>query len=249
MDAQETNIYNAILITSIVLGVIIVFFVVSIIRQQRRTLNLHREKILAEISILEKERSRIAHDLHDEIGPLLSAVKMKINSFDIPDQSDHEQILATNNHINDVLKRIREISYDLLPSSLSRKGLIPAVREFVGYINNPGNIKFNLQDEGEVVVDNARAVNIYRIIQEVLHNSIKHSEAQNVNIVLKNERKRLLVNISDDGKGFIKEDLGGNGLGLKSLVSRVEVLGGNLFLDTAPQKGTHYTIEIPIENA
>ena len=249
MDAQEANIYNAILITALVLGVIIIFFVVSIIRQQRKTLNLHRDKIMAEISILEKERSRIAHDLHDEIGPLLSAVKMKINSFEMPDAADQQEVDATNDHINDVLKRIREISYDLLPSSLIRKGLVPAVREFVGYLNNPGKINFTLQDSGEIDVSNDRAINIYRIIQEVIHNCLKHSRANEVSIKLAKEKKKLILDIADNGTGFVKDQIKGNGLGLRSLVSRVEVLGGSLYLDTAPGKGTHYTIEIPIEHA
>ncbi len=248
MDAQETNIYNAILITALVLGVIIVFFVISIIRQQRKTLNLHREKIMAEISILEKERSRIAHDLHDEIGPLLSAVKMKINSFEMDNVADQEQVNATNEHINDVLKRIREISYDLLPTSLSRKGLVPAIREFVSYMNNPGNIVFRLKDEGDVKVSTHMAINIYRIIQEVIHNSIKHSKATEVDIILTNARKKLVITLRDNGIGFDKDGISGNGLGLRSLVSRVEVLVGKLYLETAPGKGTHYTIEIPIEN-
>ena len=96
MDTPETTIYDAIVIACIVMGVIIVYFFISVIRQQRENLALRKKNILSEISGLEKERARIASDLHDELGPLLSAVKMKINSFELTDPEDQLQLEKTN---------------------------------------------------------------------------------------------------------------------------------------------------------
>ena len=77
MDAKETSLYIAILIVSLTVGTIIIFFIISIIRQQRRNLALYRQSVLAEITAMEKERARIAADLHDELGPMLSAIELR----------------------------------------------------------------------------------------------------------------------------------------------------------------------------
>ena len=92
MDAKETSFYTAVLIVSIILGIIIGYFIVSIIRQQRRNIALYRQSVLAEITAMEKERARIAADLHDELGPMLSAIKLKINSFELSDSDDVVQV-------------------------------------------------------------------------------------------------------------------------------------------------------------
>ncbi len=248
MDAQETNIYHAILITSVVLGIIIVYFIITITRHQRKNLELHRLNILAEITTLERERSRIAADLHDELGPVLSAVKMKINSFELVDEEDRLQIEKTSNHIDEIVKRIRDISFDLMPNSLIRKGLITALKEFVDYLNNYGKIKFIFSCENEFQVSEQKAINIYRIVQETAHNAIKHSSATEFCIKIKTSKKKLLVTIMDNGIGFDHEKKSADtrGFGLRSLLSRTEVIGGQMYLDSEPGKGTIYNFEIPI---
>jgi signal transduction histidine kinase len=248
MDAHETSIYHAILITAFVIGTIIVFFIISITRQQRKNLALHRLNILAEITTLERERDRIAHDLHDELGPLLSAVKMKINSFELTDEEDKVQIEKTNKHIDDVLKRMREISFDLMPNSLLRKGLVTALKEFVDYLNNAKKIKFSFKALNELQVNDQKAINIYRIVQEIVHNAIKHSGATEFNIEIKTEKDMIMLMLADNGIGFDHEKESGEtiGFGLRSLLSRSELIGGHMYLDSKPGKGTTYNFEIPL---
>src|SRR5690349_8916044 len=135
MDAKETSFFTAVLIVSIIIGVIIIYFITSIIRQQRRNIDLYRQSVLAEITAMEKERARIAADLHDELGPMLSAIKLKINSFELTDADDLIQVDKTNAHIDGLIKRMREISYDLIPNTLIRKGLVVALKEFIDYTN------------------------------------------------------------------------------------------------------------------
>jgi signal transduction histidine kinase len=114
MDAHETSIFSAVLITSIVLGVVLMYFIVTIVRHQRRNIRLYKSKILAEITTLEKERARIASDLHDELGPILSAVKFKINSLDIHNDEDQNLLDKSNKNIDEIIRRMR----DLLPNTL-----------------------------------------------------------------------------------------------------------------------------------
>ena len=248
MDAQEVRIFTAVLITAFVLGIIITYFIISIMRHQRRNLELHKLNIMAEITQIEKERARIAHDLHDEIGPLVAAVKMKINSFELYDDGDKTEMVKTNRHIDDILKRIREISFDLMPTSLLRKGIGTATKEFVDLLNNNTSIKFYFECEKDIPVSEQKSINIYRIIQEIVHNTIKHSKATELHIKLQQIKNKIVLELADNGIGFNyeKESAENAGFGLKSLLRRIEVIGGQMFLDSKIGKGTTYTFEIPL---
>src|ERR1700741_424105 len=90
MDATETKVYMAVLIAALVLAAILIYFIATVIRQQKRNLILHKQKIQAEITTLENERRRIASDLHDDLGPLLSAVRLQVNCLNIQDTEDRE---------------------------------------------------------------------------------------------------------------------------------------------------------------
>lgn len=248
MDAQETSIYHAIIITSVVIGIIIVFFIYSLIRHQRKNLELHRMNILAEITVLEKERARIASDLHDELGPLLAAVRMKINSFELVNEDDQLQVELTSGHIDAMLMRVREISLDLMPGSLIRKGLIVAIKEFIDYLNQGNEIQFIFRCEKDFPVNEQKAINIYRMVQELAHNAIKHSGASSFSVSIEQVKKMILITVSDDGSGFDYESAaaGTMGFGLRGLLSRTEIIGGQMFLESKPGKGTTYNFEIPL---
>lgn len=247
MDAQATRIYTAIVIASIVLGVIIVYFIISIIRQQQRNLQLHKLNILAEITALEKERARIASDLHDEMGPMLSAVKLMINSFYLSEADDQVQLKKTNEHIDNMIARLREISFDLMPNTLIRKGLIMALKEYVDYINIDNKIKIHFNTTDPIELSEQKAINIYRIVQEILLNSLKHSKATELTLSLTEKHNKIILSSLDNGIGFdhtkeLKENIG---FGLRNIVSRTEIMEGELFLESGKGKGTTYIIEIP----
>ena len=173
MDAHETSIFSAVLITSIVLGVVLIYFIITIVRHQRRNLQLYKLKILAEITTLENERARIAADLHDELGPILSAVKFKINSLDITFEDDQVILDKSNKNIDDIIRRMREISNDLLPNTLLRKGLIAALEESIDNLNKTNTLDIIFIHHEIPDYPKEKAINIYRIIQEIIHNTIK----------------------------------------------------------------------------
>ena len=247
MDAQQNRIFTAILIIALVLGTVIIYFLISMWRQQRKNILLHKKNITSEINQIEKERARIAHDLHDELGPLLSAVKMKINSFELTDKEDMVQIKKTNDHMDEALKRIREISFGLMPNSLLRKGLIPAVREYVDYLNSNSKISFHFTFQKDIKVPENNAVNFYRIIQESVHNTIKHSHASEVFIDLENSGDNIVLSIRDNGVGFdyANESKDNIGFGLQGLLRRTEIMNGKMFVESIRNSGTSYTFEIP----
>lgn len=250
MNEREVKIYTAVLIASIILGVLIIFFIYSIIVQQRRVLRLNRQKVLAEISALEKERARVAHDLHDEIGPRLSAIKMRINSFDLVEEEDQVELTTINNQVDEMLKQVREISFGLMPSSLLRKGLVTAIAEFSDNFNKGTSpMKIIFHSVGSEKPADEISVHIYRIVQEAVQNALKYSQASKIDIVADFSAERILnLKISDDGIGFdqrttVKES---TGFGLRSLLSRTELVGGKMYLETEPGKGVKYEFIIPL---
>lgn len=247
MDPQETNIYLAILIAASVLAVIITFFVFTIIRHHRKSLQLYKEKIKAEITTLESERKRIASDLHDELGPLLSAIKLQINSLDNIEKADQVTIEKASEHLDNVLNRIRGIANNLVPDTLVRRGLIPTIYDLADVINRSGKFTLYIDIRINNRLPQLVEIHFYRIIQEILYNTLKYSNATNCNLLLKLEGNKLTLSIKENGKGFdfrsmIKKS---SGLGLHNILSRIEILKGDIYIDTKPGMGVHYLIEIP----
>jgi signal transduction histidine kinase len=246
MDEREKSFYTAILIVCAVVGVIITYFIISIIRQQRRTVRLYKQSLLTEINTLEKERSRMASDLHDEVGPLLSAVKLRIGSLDVS-EADEEDVEKTNQQIDNLIKRMREISFDLMPTSLIRKGFTAALSEFIEYCSKSSELKINFQF-ADIRLSQSQAINMYRIIQEIIHNTIKHAEASELLIELRQEEENVVLATRDNGKGFNYDEKTNEakGQGLRNLFSRTEIIGGKMFFESKKEKGTTYIFEIPI---
>ena len=248
MDSGQTTFYTAYLIIGVLVGIIIIVFIASMIRHQRRHNRLHKSKILAEITTLEKERTRIAADLHDELGPILSAAKFKINSLDISNDEDQYQLDMANKHIDDIIRRMREISADLMPGTLLRKGLVAAIEETVYKINNTGNLSISFASRNIPSLKNEMAVNIYRIVQEIIHNTVKHAGASSLRLELKLENDVMILMSQDNGKGIDYSDAvkKNPGLGLRNMLSRAEILEGEMFIDSKPGKGAAYIFEIPL---
>jgi signal transduction histidine kinase len=245
---MENKILYITLLLSLIITVIIVYFFASIIRYHRRYMKLQREKIFAEITIRENERKRIANDLHDSLGPLLSAVKLNIGSVDIERPADQEILDKTAGYLDEIIGSMRRISHDLLPNTLERRGLLEAIKEFIGQVNGKQSLNIQLYVVKEIQVPREKEIHIFRMIQEIVHNTLKHAQAGNLQIGLSEEGGHLLCLTKDDGKGFDKEKVlaGSQGLGLRSLESRCEILNGILSLDSIPGGGTNYFIKIPV---
>lgn len=247
--AIDGSLLNALLLTSVLLGAIIAFFFASIVRHQRHNLKLYKAKVKAEISTLEKERKRIAGDLHDELGPLLSAVKLQISSIDEDDRETNEKLIdKSGKQIDEIIRKMKEISNNLLPNTLVRRGLEAAVNEFIEKMSEVHPLKINFKSEGKFTLNQDQEINIYRIIQEITHNTIKHSGASLLIIKLKLIQNKLMLITSDNGVGF---DIDGemnlnSGLGLLNLRSRAEVLGANLSYTSDKGTGTSYIFEVPM---
>jgi two-component system, NarL family, sensor kinase len=248
MDPKEKEYYESLIIIVIIVGIVLLYFIITAIRYQRRSMRLHKEKIKAEIDTLENERKRIAADLHDELGPLLSAVKLQINTLDTQDPEDMQIIGKSSHYIDTIITKLREISNDLMPNTLLRKGLKNAIVEFVDRSQDSYKLPMKFICEQDLQLSQDKEINLYRIVQEITHNTLKHAKASLLIIKISIQEDRLFLMTADNGVGFdyFSKIRDNSGLGLRNLQSRTEVMGGEFSCISTPEKGTAYTIEIPL---
>lgn len=222
------------------LAIIITFFIITMLRHHRRYVKLQKERVLNEIAVLENERKRMAYDLHDGLGPMLSSIKLNINSIETTADEDKAIIQKASSHIDEAIKNMRAISYNLLPVTLERKGLFEALREFIEHSSAKSKLPIQLFIKHHVEIPKEKEIHIFRILQEIVHNSIKHAQAKNLYIGFGYEEERMVIFAKDDGIGFdvakIKETSGG--LGLKSIESRADILNCLMLIESSPGKGT-----------
>lgn len=248
MGTYEKDIYSALIIAFGLIGVILFYFLWSVIRQQRRYQALANAKINAEIATLEKERKRIASDLHDDIGPLLSAIKLQMTSIKPIDEGENEVLRRSGEYIDEVISKMREISNDLLPNILVRKGLVTAIERFIEKLPPSGmHVVFESSLTQRPLAE--IEINLYRIVQEVVHNTLKHARASQLRIELRQEKDRIVLATADNGVGLPLnfEARKEPGLGLLNLQSRTEVMGGEFFVESRPEVGVSFLFEIPIK--
>lgn len=245
MDTQEARIFTAVVITAVVIGIIIGFFAFSVIRQQKRNLALQKANILAEIKAMEKERSRIAADLHDELGPVLSVIKFKVDLASQSGHPDKEQLDSASVQLDEMISKMREISNDLMPSTLLRKGLLVAVEEFISKVESVNALKIVFEHPATIELPEHSMIHLYRVLQEVIHNTVKHANATLMEIRLESLPGKLSLLCRDNGRGF-DTNKPGTGMGLLSLRNRTELLGGTMTTESKTGKGSAFLFEIPL---
>jgi signal transduction histidine kinase len=248
MDSKETAIYTAVIIICFIVGLIVTFFIISIIKQQRKNIALHKQNILAEITAMENERTRIAKDLHDDMGPYLSYIKFQVNSVDSATEEDTTLLNDACDRLDEAVQKLREIAANMMPSALVHKGLIIAIEELVSKTNQFAPIQLQFKHAIQTEPDRQISINIYRMLQEVVQNTIKHAEAKQMLIDIKQEDGRWTMLCEDNGRGFDydKTIAQAKGLGLLNLKSRTELMNGKIFVQSRIGKGTQYIFELPI---
>jgi two-component system, NarL family, sensor kinase len=205
----------------------------------------------AVIEAEENERKRIAGDLHDGVGQIMSAAKMNLSSIESrlnfgnnEDKIAFEKIV---NLVDESCKEVRTVSHNMMPNALLKSGLSSAVKEFIDKIDNRV-LKVNLYSEGlnERLDSNVETV-LYRVIQECVNNVIKHSGANELDISLIKDTDGIAATIEDNGKGFaVAEKAKADGIGLKNIKTRIEYLKGTVDFDSFPGKGTLVAIHVPL---
>lgn len=227
---------------------LIFFFVTYQKRLQKQQMDLmvmkseHQRELLENtVHAQEKERKRFASDLHDEVGAMLSVIKMNLSRLEKKEENNTLKELASESkeHIDDVIAHVRRITRALSPPSLEKFGLVHSMNEFIEWVNKTNQVKIDFWLMGnEARFDPASEIASFRIFQELLNNSIKHSQASTIAVKLKFTAKCVFLSVSDNGIGFDVKKATSSGLGLKNLESRAEVMQGKFKINSSPGKGT-----------
>ncbi len=234
-------------------GIVYLFYKQSRNKQRlasaREREELQRQRYAAVLEAEENERSRVAKELHDGLGQLLSTIKLSLSAIDEPGSGETARLLKNSlGIVDEATQEVRAISHNLMPATLVQIGLAAALRDVCAKINESALLQVNLTVEGlENRLPVQTEITVYRIIQEVLNNMIKHSKANVVTITVARSVDGLRLLISDNGIGFEKEIIGKSaGLGWKNIFTRVSMLNGKIEVDTQPGSGTSVSIKLAV---
>jgi signal transduction histidine kinase len=193
------------------------------------------------------ERRRIASELHDSLGHLLAAARMHLSLAAATDLSTQRSAEI----VDEAAREVRHISHNLMPASLKELGLVAALRQMQRNLSPGGIPVMTLQSEGYTPQSDEREMALYRMAQELLHNSIRHGKAEHIHVQLLISGKELTLAVLDDGTGFdaqqrLEHPSDSDGIGLKSLAARVEMLKGRLDIQSSPGTGCKVRLYLPV---
>ena len=200
----------------------------------------------------EQERTRLAKDLHDGLGGMLSGIKYTLNNMRGNLIMTPENDMAFERSIDMLdrsIKEMRRVAHNMMPESLVKFGLDIALKDFCSDINQSGIMKITYQSYGmeQKAIDQPKSISIYRIVQELINNALKHSGAKETLVQLSLSEGLLSVTVEDDGRGFEISNIdNAAGMGWNNIKNRVEFLKANIDIHSQPDKGTSVHIEITV---
>jgi two-component system, NarL family, sensor kinase len=242
--------------------VTIIFLSMLSYRNYRNRQKLHRQRIKeletekqlsATEAVLkgeEQERTRLAKDLHDGLGGMLSGIKyslhtMKGNLVMTPENA--QAFERSIDMLDSSISEMRRVAHNMMPEALVKFGLDTALRDFCNDINKSGALNVTYQSFGmnDIYIEQTKSVTVYRIVQELLNNTIKHASATTALVQLTYDGGQLGITVEDDGKGFdtavLKQS---KGIGWSNIQNRIEFLKGKWDVESKPDEGTSVNIEI-----
>jgi len=222
--------------------------------QQRETEKAEQElRLLSQrlVKVQEEERRVISRELHDQVGQMLTGLRMEIGNLERRRFGSKEEFSAyvqeTKKLIEETLQTVRDLAMGLRPSMLDDTGLAPALKWQVRDFSRRSGIPVSLKIDGTVDnLDESRRTCIYRVVQEALTNCAKHAFASRADVHIVRNNGSLTVTIQDDGRGFV-DNHASPGLGLIGMEERARELGGNVTVSSKPGHGTTVRVELPVE--
>lgn len=223
--------------------------------EQQKVVTLLKEQELTSIDAMiagqEKERKRIAEDLHDDLGSVLTTLKLHFENFktnkDKKKFSENELIDKTEDLLDEAYNKVRGIAHAKNSGVIANQGLLLAIENMAEKISASKKIEIEVVDHGlENRLENSLELSIFRIVQELITNIVKHADAKHATIHLTNHDKTLNIMVEDDGKGFNVNKISKKGMGIHSIDKRIEHLDGTMTIESEIGKGTTVILDIPI---
>ncbi len=214
----------------------------------RRYASLFRRTSERLLTVEEDERRRIAGELHDGVGQVLTALTLTLDAAaaeaDVSKAQRH--IIAARTLADTALAGTRDLSHRIRPSRLEERGLVAAVRDLASQTGFPVTVQVDGNVTDLRLIGDTTTVEVYRIIQEALANAARHSGATRAQVSIAYRDDRLTVVVADEGRGFDATDVPESGIGLAGMLERSRLLGGQISIASAPRAGTRVTVSLPI---
>lgn len=217
---------------------------------------MQQQKVISRqiIENQENEQNRIAKDIHDGIGQMLTGLKYLLESVDLSDTEKAQiKLNKLKEHTANIIKGVRTATFNLTPPELKDYGIVPALTELTQELAKLtgkdivllNKTNFNLR------LDSLVEINLYRITQEAINNAIKYADSTHIIVTISHSSKILSIIIDDNGKGFDKSKLkskpdNDGGMGLTFMQERIKYINGRLFINSSPEQGTKVTLNIPL---
>lgn len=268
MQTELITIVGTVIIGTIIFSGLVVFIVVFLFHYKKKQLLYLQEKaalkaqyeqeiLQSQLEVQNQTLQNISHELHDNIGQLLTVVKINVELISIYTENKNfdlieKHTILINSTINQIIDEIRNLSKGLDGHSVQEFGLIQTTGHELQRIKKTNQFETELIVEGiPYKLDFKREILLYRIIQEVLNNAMKHSEATQLAVFFGYTSEMFEVIIQDNGKGFDikavlnRKDINKSGVGLKSIQNRISLINGICKIDSVINKGTTYILNIP----
>ena len=250
--------------SSLILGSIIAFLIFKNTKRKQKLAEQDKELQTQKLAVVlkeqeltaidamiegqEKERQRIANDLHDDLGGLMANIKMHFSALE-KEKEPKELFDKTNHLIDEAYQKIRTVAHVKNAGVIANKGLLKAINQLADSVSAANKIKIEVIDHGlENRLENSLELTLFRIIQELVTNIIKHSGATEASIHLTNHDESLNIVVEDNGKGFDQKAINNknSGMGIDSIDKRISNLDGQLFIDSELGHGSTIIIDIPL---
>jgi two-component system, NarL family, sensor kinase len=192
----------------------------------------------------EMERKRLARDLHDGLGSMLSG--LKLNFLRLP-QSNATEVKAVTGQLDQAITELRQIAQNMMPESLLKLGLIPALKDLCSRCATKEiSIEFQALDVAHEIAE-SKQIAVYRIVQELINNALKHANASEILVSCTQSATHFIITVEDNGKGFdVQKEAAYKTMGLKNIKNRVGFMKGKLEIASHPENGTVFNIELNI---
>ncbi len=244
-------------ISSVFFVILLFFFAISIsLRYRKRKrenedlkIQFSQTLLQSQLEIREQTLRHISYELHDNLGQVASLIKINLNTIQFDDKEKAIQKVADTKELTlQLIADIKALSVSVGSDHLSKTGILKALEIEVERLNKTGEFVARFfTDINEMEITNDKAVILYRMVQEILNNCIKHSRAKHIDLIIHNQENKYILAINDDGVGFTMDQAGSNvSAGLTNLQNRAQLIQANLQINSVPGKGTQVSISLPL---
>jgi signal transduction histidine kinase len=259
MQQKNLDLQNTILIVSIIILLLILFigFVLTIFyyrRKKERIQKIESEKqfsqtlFQSQLEIQDQTLQHISRELHDNLGQIASLIKINLNTIQIDDAAKAQKIEDTKDLTRQLITDLKGLSVRLNSDRITQFGLVKTLQTETDRINRTDTFSADFEYTGaDPTIAADKAIILYRMIQEILNNILKHSEAKHIHIMLNANENSFILAVKDDGIGFnAEEKLNSGGSGLFNLQNRAKLINAQLNIVSTPGNGAVVTIQMPL---